>query len=89
MFKDNADGLDETLYANLKVCIPDVFYMQCFFSLSLQTNILSFLAELLYWFEISKPEFVQPLQDTELTGKYVLNLDEFLQYQSVKKGCAR
>ncbi|TRY66027.1 hypothetical protein DNTS_014112 [Danionella cerebrum] len=31
----------------------------------LQTNILSFLAELLYWFEVSKPEFVQPLQDSE------------------------
>lgn len=38
MFKDNADGLDGTLYANLKVCIPDVFYLQCFFSLSLDKH---------------------------------------------------
>ncbi|XP_062388844.1 calmodulin-regulated spectrin-associated protein 3-like [Sardina pilchardus] len=31
----------------------------------LQVNILSFLAELLWWFEIQKPEFVQPLQAME------------------------
>lgn len=33
-----------------------------------QVNMLCFLAELLYWFEVSKPEFVQPLNTTELTG---------------------
>ncbi|KAG5279249.1 hypothetical protein AALO_G00075710 [Alosa alosa] len=31
----------------------------------LQVNISSFLAELLWWFEIQKPEFVQPLQAME------------------------
>ncbi|XP_076866099.1 calmodulin-regulated spectrin-associated protein 3 isoform X2 [Brachyhypopomus gauderio] len=38
----------------------------------LQVNILSFLAELLYWFEVSKPEFVQPLKTpdpAETSGK--------------------
>lgn len=35
MFKDNADRLDETLHANLKVCIPEVFVYAIFFSLSL------------------------------------------------------
>ncbi|XP_066529879.1 calmodulin-regulated spectrin-associated protein 3 isoform X3 [Hoplias malabaricus] len=33
----------------------------------LQVNILCFLAELLYWFEVSKPEFVQPQQVPEAT----------------------
>ncbi|XP_035381091.1 calmodulin-regulated spectrin-associated protein 3 isoform X1 [Electrophorus electricus] len=38
----------------------------------LQVNVLSFLAELLYWFEVSKPEFVQPLRTpdpAETSGK--------------------
>jgi len=31
MFKDNADRLDETLHANLKVCILEVFLYAIFF----------------------------------------------------------
>ncbi|KAK7175227.1 hypothetical protein R3I93_002203 [Phoxinus phoxinus] len=51
----------------LKSCCPLVLEDLLYSPAKLKTNILSFLAELLYWFEVSKPEFVQPLQDTELT----------------------
>lgn len=44
------------------------FSMCCFVCNSgvfvVQVNMLSFLAELLYWFEVSKPDFVQPLNAT-------------------------
>ncbi|RXN04422.1 calmodulin-regulated spectrin-associated 3-like isoform X2 [Labeo rohita] len=52
----------------LKSCCPLVLEDFLYSPSELKTNILSFLAELLYWFEVSKPEFVQPLQDSELTG---------------------
>lgn len=29
---------------------------------------MSFIAELLEWFEIKKPDFVQPIQAVDLTG---------------------
>lgn len=38
MFKDNADRLDETIHANLKVCIPEVFLYAFFFSLSISLD---------------------------------------------------
>ncbi|XP_684101.7 calmodulin-regulated spectrin-associated protein 3 isoform X5 [Danio rerio] len=55
----------------LKSCCPLVLEDLLYSPSELKTNILSFLAELLYWFEVSKPEFVQPLQDsvTETSGK--------------------
>uniref|UniRef100_A0A8C1KMM0 Calmodulin regulated spectrin-associated protein family, member 3 n=1 Tax=Cyprinus carpio TaxID=7962 RepID=A0A8C1KMM0_CYPCA len=52
----------------LKSCCPLELEDMLYSPAELKTNILSFLAELLYWFEVSKPEFVQPLQDSELTG---------------------
>ncbi|XP_051988389.1 calmodulin-regulated spectrin-associated protein 3-like isoform X2 [Xyrauchen texanus] len=51
----------------LKSCCPLVLEDFLYSPDELKTNILSFLADLLYWFEVSKPEFVQPLQDSELT----------------------
>ncbi|XP_052407847.1 calmodulin-regulated spectrin-associated protein 3 isoform X2 [Carassius gibelio] len=51
----------------LKSCCPLALEDLLYSPAELKTNILSFLAELLYWFEVSKPEFVQPLQDSELT----------------------
>ncbi|XP_060798552.1 calmodulin-regulated spectrin-associated protein 3 isoform X2 [Neoarius graeffei] len=51
----------------LKSCCPLVLEDMLYSPPELQVNILSFLAELLYWFEVSKPEFVQPLDATELT----------------------
>lgn len=33
-----------------------------------QLNIMSFISELLQWFEVKKPDFVQPVQATDLTG---------------------
>uniref|UniRef100_A0A8C1KPE5 Calmodulin regulated spectrin-associated protein family, member 3 n=1 Tax=Cyprinus carpio TaxID=7962 RepID=A0A8C1KPE5_CYPCA len=55
----------------LKSCCPLELEDMLYSPAELKTNILSFLAELLYWFEVSKPEFVQPLQDSELTGKCI------------------
>uniref|UniRef100_A0A8B9H1H7 Calmodulin regulated spectrin-associated protein family, member 3 n=1 Tax=Astyanax mexicanus TaxID=7994 RepID=A0A8B9H1H7_ASTMX len=51
----------------LKSCCHLVLEDMLYNPPELQVNILSFLAELLYWFEVSKPEFVQPLQAPELT----------------------
>ncbi|XP_047663846.1 calmodulin-regulated spectrin-associated protein 3 isoform X2 [Tachysurus fulvidraco] len=51
----------------LKSCCPLVLEDMLYSPPELQVNMLSFLAELLYWFEVSKPEFVQPLSATELT----------------------
>lgn len=31
---------------------------------------MSFLAELLEWFEVKKPDFVKPIQPIDLTGWY-------------------
>lgn len=31
-------------------------------------NIMSFIAELLEWFEVKKPEFLKPIQPIDLTG---------------------
>jgi hypothetical protein len=35
----------------------------------LQVNIMSFIAELLGWFEVHKPDFVKPLLPLDLTGR--------------------
>ncbi|XP_051571686.1 calmodulin-regulated spectrin-associated protein 3-like isoform X2 [Myxocyprinus asiaticus] len=51
----------------LKSCCPLVLEDFLYSPEELKMNILSFLTDLLYWFEVSKPEFVQPLQDSELT----------------------
>ncbi|KAK3532638.1 hypothetical protein QTP86_027425, partial [Hemibagrus guttatus] len=51
----------------LKSCCPLVLEDMLYSPPGLQVNMLSFLAELMYWFEVSKPEFVQPLNSTELT----------------------
>lgn len=40
-------------------------YQICLF---LQANIMSFVAELLNWFEVRRPEFVQPLEPLDLEG---------------------
>ncbi|XP_062871406.1 calmodulin-regulated spectrin-associated protein 3 isoform X2 [Trichomycterus rosablanca] len=45
----------------LKNCCHLVLEDMTYSPPELQVNILSFLAELLHWFEVSKPEFVQPL----------------------------
>ncbi|XP_072531380.1 calmodulin-regulated spectrin-associated protein 3 isoform X2 [Salminus brasiliensis] len=50
----------------LKSCCHLVLEDMLYNPPELQVNMLSFLAELLYWFEVSKPEFVQPLQAPEV-----------------------
>ncbi|XP_053531500.1 calmodulin-regulated spectrin-associated protein 3 isoform X3 [Ictalurus punctatus] len=52
----------------LKSCCPLVLEDMLYSPPELQVNMLSFLAELLYWFEVSKPDFVQPLNATESSG---------------------
>ncbi|XP_073694181.1 calmodulin-regulated spectrin-associated protein 3 isoform X6 [Garra rufa] len=54
---------DSCLKSCCHLVLEDLLYSPA----ELKTNILSFLADLLYWFEVSKPEFVQPLQDSDLT----------------------
>ncbi|XP_028840848.1 calmodulin-regulated spectrin-associated protein 3 isoform X2 [Denticeps clupeoides] len=51
----------------LKSCCPLVLEDLLYTPPELRVNIMSFLAELLGWFEIQKPEFVQPIQTGELT----------------------
>lgn len=47
-----------------------------------QLNIMSFVSELLQWFEVKKPDFVQPVQATDLTG-LEYQTATFLQYRRV------
>ncbi|KAL4659172.1 calmodulin-regulated spectrin-associated protein 3-like isoform X1 [Arapaima gigas] len=66
LIRDFCDGC-------LKSCCPlaleDFFYSPPV----LQPNIMSFLAELLSWFEVQKPEFVQPLDALDLEDASALN----------------
>ncbi|KAJ3600645.1 hypothetical protein NHX12_031624 [Muraenolepis orangiensis] len=53
----------------LKSCCPMTLEDMLYAPAELQSNWLSFLAELLNWFEVKKPEFVQPKDSSENTGK--------------------
>ncbi|CDQ91935.1 unnamed protein product, partial [Oncorhynchus mykiss] len=48
----------------LKSCCPLVLEDLLYTPQELQVNVMSFLAELLGWFEVRRPEFVQPLNTT-------------------------
>uniref|UniRef100_A0A4W5NJ95 Calmodulin regulated spectrin associated protein family member 3 n=1 Tax=Hucho hucho TaxID=62062 RepID=A0A4W5NJ95_9TELE len=48
----------------LKSCCPLVLEDLLYTPQELQVNMMSFLAELLGWFEVRRPEFVQPLNTT-------------------------
>uniref|UniRef100_A0A4W5RKD3 Calmodulin regulated spectrin associated protein family member 3 n=1 Tax=Hucho hucho TaxID=62062 RepID=A0A4W5RKD3_9TELE len=48
----------------LKSCCPLVLEDLLYSPQELQVNMMSFLAELLGWFEVRRPEFVQPLNTT-------------------------
>ncbi|CDQ71958.1 unnamed protein product [Oncorhynchus mykiss] len=48
----------------LKSCCPLVLEDLLYSPQELQVNVMSFLAELLGWFEVRRPEFVQPLNTT-------------------------
>ncbi|XP_014060053.2 calmodulin-regulated spectrin-associated protein 3 isoform X1 [Salmo salar] len=49
----------------LKSCCPLVLEDLLYTPQALQVNMMSFLAELLGWFEVRRPEFVQPLNTTD------------------------
>ncbi|XP_030636188.1 calmodulin-regulated spectrin-associated protein 3 [Chanos chanos] len=51
----------------LKGCCPLVLEDLLYTPLTLQVNIMCFVAELLRWFELQKPDFVQPLHTLDLT----------------------
>lgn len=38
-----------------------------------QLNIMSFISELLRWFEVKKPDFVKPVQAIDLSGLWTTN----------------
>ncbi|XP_038836911.1 calmodulin-regulated spectrin-associated protein 3-like isoform X1 [Salvelinus namaycush] len=52
----------------LKSCCPLVLEDLLYTPQELQVNMMSFLAELLGWFEVRRPEFVQPLNTTDASA---------------------
>ncbi|XP_031683004.1 calmodulin-regulated spectrin-associated protein 3 isoform X1 [Oncorhynchus kisutch] len=52
----------------LKSCCPLVLEDLLYSPHELQVNMMSFLAELLGWFEVRRPEFVQPLNTTDASA---------------------
>ncbi|XP_031671649.1 calmodulin-regulated spectrin-associated protein 3 isoform X4 [Oncorhynchus kisutch] len=52
----------------LKSCCPLVLEDLLYTPQELQVNVMSFLAELLGWFEVRRPEFVQPLNTTDASA---------------------
>lgn len=45
-------------------------------SVSPQLNIMSFICELLEWFEVKRPDFVKPIQAIDLTGRTLVECHE-------------
>lgn len=58
------------LAVNFPCSIPLLFHGNpvCYFP---QLNIMSFISELLEWFEVKKPDFVKPIQPINLTGLWL------------------
>ncbi|KAM9792136.1 calmodulin-regulated spectrin-associated protein 3-like [Neosynchiropus ocellatus] len=54
---------ESTLHDCCPLQLEDLLYAPAL----LHLNIMSFIAELLEWFEVKKPEFVQPVQTVDLT----------------------
>ncbi|KAL0992625.1 hypothetical protein UPYG_G00095930 [Umbra pygmaea] len=52
----------------LKSCCPLLLEDLLYAPQEIQVNVLSFLAELLAWFEVRRPEFVQPLDTTDASA---------------------
>lgn len=51
----------------------------CHFPCVLQNNVMVFIAELFWWFESVKPEFVQPRELQEIRdGKFLTLLGSYL-----------
>ncbi|XP_072561297.1 calmodulin-regulated spectrin-associated protein 3 isoform X3 [Paramormyrops kingsleyae] len=63
------DFCDGCLHSCCPLALEDLLYTPP----PLQANIMSFVAELLNWFEVRRPEFVQPLEPLDLEDASGLN----------------
>ncbi|XP_029284154.1 calmodulin-regulated spectrin-associated protein 3-like isoform X2 [Cottoperca gobio] len=63
----NLQLIREFCESSLQSCCPLAVEDLLYAPPDLHLNIMSFIAELLEWFEVKKPEFVQPLQPIDLT----------------------
>ncbi|KAL3996819.1 cell division control protein 42 [Sarotherodon galilaeus] len=63
----NLQLIKEFCESSLQSCCPLAVEDMLYAPLTLHLNIMSFIAELLEWFEIKKPDFVQPVQPIDLT----------------------
>ncbi|XP_071359554.1 calmodulin-regulated spectrin-associated protein 3-like isoform X2 [Trachinotus anak] len=63
----NLQLIKEFCESSLQSCCPLAVEDLLYAPPVLHLNIMSFIAELLEWFEVKKPEFVQPIQTIDLT----------------------
>ncbi|XP_063736801.1 calmodulin-regulated spectrin-associated protein 3-like isoform X2 [Eleginops maclovinus] len=63
----NLQLIREFCESSLQSCCPLAVEDMLYAPPTLHLNIMSFIAELLDWFEVKKPEFVQPVQPIDLT----------------------
>uniref|UniRef100_A0A3Q3FLD5 Calmodulin-regulated spectrin-associated protein 3-like n=1 Tax=Kryptolebias marmoratus TaxID=37003 RepID=A0A3Q3FLD5_KRYMA len=63
----NLQLIKEFCENNLKSCCPLAVEDLLYAPPALHLNIMSFIAELLEWFEVKKPDFVKPIQPIDLT----------------------
>ncbi|XP_015238733.1 PREDICTED: calmodulin-regulated spectrin-associated protein 3-like isoform X2 [Cyprinodon variegatus] len=63
----NLQLIKEFCESNLQSCCPLAVEDMLYAPPALHLNIMSFLAELLEWFEVKKPDFVKPIQPIDLT----------------------
>ncbi|XP_026216508.1 calmodulin-regulated spectrin-associated protein 3-like isoform X2 [Anabas testudineus] len=68
----NLQLIKEFSDSNLQSCCPLAVEDLLYAPPVLHLNIMSFIAELLEWFEVKKPDFVQPIQPIDLTDVSVL-----------------
>ncbi|XP_056890710.1 calmodulin-regulated spectrin-associated protein 3-like isoform X2 [Takifugu flavidus] len=63
----NLQLIREFCESSLQSCCPLAVEDLLYAPPPLHLNIMSFISELLHWFEVKKPDFVQPVQATDLT----------------------
>ncbi|XP_047435008.1 calmodulin-regulated spectrin-associated protein 3-like isoform X2 [Mugil cephalus] len=63
----NLQLIKEFCESSLQNCCPLAVEDLLYAPPTLHLNIMSFIAELLEWFEVKKPDFVQPIQPIDLT----------------------
>ncbi|KAM4751266.1 calmodulin-regulated spectrin-associated protein 3-like isoform 2-T2 [Anableps anableps] len=63
----NLQLIKEFCESNLQSCCPLAVEDLLYAPQALHLNMMSFIAELLEWFEVKKPDFVKPIQPIDLT----------------------